>query len=60
IGAYRTAFERPRAVLGRQSETLDGVEMWILPNPSGLNAHYQLKDLAEMFRELRMAAEGGG
>lgn len=60
IGAYRTAFERPRAALGRQSEPLDSVEVWVLPNPSGLNAHYQLKNLAEMFRELRMAAEGGG
>lgn len=57
IGAYRTAFERPRAVLGRQSETLDTTGVWVLPNPSGLNAHYQLKDLAEMFRELRMATE---
>ena len=58
ISAYRTAFERPRAVLGRQGEMLDGAGVWILPNPSGLNAHYQLKDLAAMFRELRTAVEG--
>lgn len=55
VGAYRTAFRRPKADLGRQSETLGGSMLWVLPNPSGLNAHYQLKDLARMFRELRDA-----
>lgn len=60
ISAYRTAFARPRAVLGRQGEMLDVAGVWVLPNPSGLNAHYQLKELAEMFRELRTAVEGDG
>ena len=52
IGAYRTAFNKPKAVVGRQEETLHNAIVWVLPNPSGLNAHYQLKDLAEVFREL--------
>lgn len=52
IGAWRTAFGRPRAVLGRQEETLAGASVWVLPNPSGLNAHYRLEGLAAMFREL--------
>ena len=56
IGAYRTAFARPHAVLGLQSETLAGCPLWLLPNPSGLNAHYQLADLAAAFRALREAA----
>jgi TDG/mug DNA glycosylase family protein len=55
IGAYRQAFERPRATLGRQPEGLDGAELWVLPNPSGLNANHQLTDLAKMFRELHEA-----
>ena len=52
IGAYRTAFGQPKATIGRQAETLDGTIVWVLPNPSGLNAHYQLKDLAQTFRVL--------
>lgn len=55
IGAWRTAFGRPRAVLGCQEETLAGASVWVLPNPSGLNAHYRLEGLAEMFRELLLA-----
>ena len=57
IGAYRAAFSRPKAALGRQSEMIGNSAIWILPNPSGLNANYQLKDLARMFRELREAVE---
>jgi TDG/mug DNA glycosylase family protein len=53
LGAYRTAFERPAAVVGRQEERLGKSGMWLLPNPSGLNAHYQLPDLARVFAELR-------
>lgn len=61
IGAYRTAFGQPKATIGRQQalqsedlslEVLKGVMVWVLPNPSGLNAHYQLKDLAQTFRAL--------
>jgi TDG/mug DNA glycosylase family protein len=57
IGAYRTAFALPRAGLGRQPECLEGATLWVLPNPSGLNAHYQLDDLARVFRDLRQAVE---
>ena len=57
IGAYRTAFGKKTAALGRQPETLLNTVVWVLPNPSGLNAHYQLADLAEHFRALRIAVE---
>jgi double-stranded uracil-DNA glycosylase len=57
IGAYRTAFRKPKAVIGRQDEMLHGAIVWALPNPSGLNAHYQLKDLALTFQELLMAVK---
>ncbi|MGY1710496.1 G/U mismatch-specific DNA glycosylase [Geodermatophilus sp. SYSU D00758] len=53
ITAYRTGFGRPRAVLGRQPERVGGAETWVAPNPSGLNAHFQLPDLARVYRELR-------
>ena len=56
VGAYRTAFGRPRAMIGRQAESLAGAALWILPNPSGLNAHYQLPDLVREFAALRAAA----
>jgi double-stranded uracil-DNA glycosylase len=59
VGAYRSAFGRPKAALGPQAEALAGSRIWVLPNPSGLNAHYQRDDLARMFRELRLAVEGG-
>jgi TDG/mug DNA glycosylase family protein len=52
VTAYRTAFERPKAVVGPQSERLSGAELWVLPNPSGLNAHYQLPQLAAEFARL--------
>src|SRR4051812_46419992 len=52
IGAYRQAFEQPRASLGLQPERLEGAALWVLPNPSGLNANHQLPALAEMFREV--------
>lgn len=56
ISAYRTAFDRPKAVVGPQEETLGDSRLWVLPNPSGLNAHYQLPDLAREFGALRAAA----
>src|SRR5262245_25364490 len=56
VTAYRTAFARPRATTGAQSERLADSAIWVLPNPSGLNAHYQLADLAALFGELRAAA----
>ncbi len=57
VGAYRTAFVRPKAALGPQSEPLGRTRVWVLPNPSGLNAHYQLDALADLFREVRLAAD---
>lgn len=57
IGAYRVAFEQPKANLGRQPQRLGKATVWVLPNPSGLNAHYQIADLARHFRELKEAAE---
>ncbi|MGE6762407.1 G/U mismatch-specific DNA glycosylase [Corallococcus interemptor] len=56
LGAYRTAFARPKARFGPQEETLGGTRLWVLPNPSGLNASYQLPDLARLYGELRRAA----
>ena len=57
IGAYRTAFARPAAAVGLQPETIGPSRIWVLPNPSGLNAHYQRDELARMFRALRVAVE---
>jgi TDG/mug DNA glycosylase family protein len=57
ISAYRVALGRPQAVLGRQPEKIAGSGIWVLPNPSGLNAHYRAADLARLFRELRRAVE---
>jgi double-stranded uracil-DNA glycosylase len=57
VGAYRAAFGRPKAGVGRQGEKLEAATVWVLPNPSGLNANYQPADLARLFRELREASE---
>ena len=57
IGAYRAAFERPKATLGEQPERIAGSRIWVLPNPSGLNAHYTQKSLSDLFRQLRLAVE---
>ncbi|MET0426770.1 MAG: G/U mismatch-specific DNA glycosylase [Actinoplanes sp.] len=53
VTAYRVAFARPKAKIGPQPEPLGGVPVWVLPNPSGLNAHFQLGQLAEEFARLR-------
>jgi TDG/mug DNA glycosylase family protein len=55
MGAYRTAFDRPKAKMGLQEETIGATKIWVLPNPSGLNANYQAAQLAELFAELRSA-----
>ena len=56
VGAYRVAFDRKKAKVGRQDDhTIAGAEVWALPNPSGLNAHYNLPQMAEVFRGLREA-----
>ncbi|SDO22054.1 G/U mismatch-specific uracil-DNA glycosylase [Nakamurella panacisegetis] len=56
ITAYRTAFGRPGARPGRQSEEIAGVPVWVLPNPSGLNAHETVDSLAAAYREVAVAA----
>ena len=56
ITAYRTAFARPKAIVGRQTESLGGVPAWVVPNPSGLNAHAPLPVLAAAYREVAIAA----
>jgi TDG/mug DNA glycosylase family protein len=53
IGAYRQAFDRPGAGLGLQPARLEEAVLWVLPNPSGLNANHQLPDLTKAFRGLR-------
>jgi TDG/mug DNA glycosylase family protein len=53
ITAWRVAFDRPRAVLGVQPERIGGATTWVVPNPSGLNAHHQLPDLAAFYARLR-------
>ena len=53
ITAYRSAFNRPKAVLGRQPDSIGPAVAWVLPNPSGLNAHYRPVDLARLFAELK-------
>jgi TDG/mug DNA glycosylase family protein len=56
ISAFRAAFGRRDAALGPQPDRLGGTRVWVLPNPSGLNAHYQPEALARLFRELRDAS----
>jgi TDG/mug DNA glycosylase family protein len=58
VGAYRVAFDRPGAVVGLQPGRIGVTRIWVLPNPSGLNAHYQLSDLQRVFAELRAACAG--
>ncbi len=60
MGAYRTAFGRPRAPMGRQEERLGGALVWIVPNPSGLQARYGIPEIAALLREAweEGAAEG--
>ena len=53
ITAWRTGFDRPKAVLGLQPERVGGAATWAVPNPSGLNAHFQVPDLARLYRQLR-------
>jgi TDG/mug DNA glycosylase family protein len=57
IGAYRTGFRRPKAQLGLQQETIAGVPVWVVPNPSGLNAHFTVEDFGRLLAEVRQYAE---
>ena len=56
VGAYRVAFDRPEATLGKQATTIGESEMWVVPNPSGLNAHATIDSLADWFRLVGDAA----
>jgi TDG/mug DNA glycosylase family protein len=60
ITAWRVGFGRPRAVTGVQPEKVGGVTTWVVPNPSGLNAHVQLPDLARIYRQLRPPPDDAG
>ena len=55
--AYRQAFADPKAKIGVQERKLASASIWVLPNPSGLNAHFQREDLKIVFREFRDAVE---
>jgi TDG/mug DNA glycosylase family protein len=57
LTAYRTAFGRPRAAWGLQAERIGGRPVWVLPNPSGLNAHYKPADFARLYADARAYAE---
>jgi TDG/mug DNA glycosylase family protein len=59
IGAYRVAFDRPRAVLGLQPQPLGSAAVWVLPNTSGLNANHRPADFAAAFAELRRYVRTG-
>ena len=56
VTTYRTAFRRPKASLGRQAEPLAGAALWVVPNPSGLNAHETIESLAAWYRQVAEAA----
>jgi double-stranded uracil-DNA glycosylase len=58
LGAYRVAFGRPTAMIGEQPERLGRAMLWLLPNPSGLQARYQLSEMTDLFRDLHGAACG--
>ena len=58
LTAYRIAFKRQQTKIGRQPERVGNTGIWVLPNPSGLNAHYQVADFGRLFAELREVAIG--
>jgi TDG/mug DNA glycosylase family protein len=57
LQAYRTAFRRPGATVGPQPELIAGAHLWLLPNPSGLQARYQMPEMNEMFKSLFAATQ---
>ncbi|WP_189794817.1 G/U mismatch-specific DNA glycosylase [Streptomyces thermodiastaticus] len=59
VTAYRAAFGEPKAQVGEQPRTIGGTRVWVLPNPSGLNAHWTAETLAQEFARLREAAQAG-
>ncbi|WP_459179517.1 G/U mismatch-specific DNA glycosylase [Streptomyces sp.] len=56
VTAYRVAFGERKAVIGPQERTIGGTRIWVLPNPSGLNAHWTAAAMAEEYGRLRLAA----
>ena len=59
VGAYRIAFDQPKATLGLQPVGIDSTRVWVLPSPSGLNAHYQPAALGKLFGDLKAAGAAG-
>jgi TDG/mug DNA glycosylase family protein len=57
VTAYRTAFGRPKARMGLQPDDIGGRPVWVLPNPSGLNAHHKPADFARLYAEARAFAD---
>lgn len=57
LGAFRAAWDAPKALIGPQEQLIGETIIWVLPNPSGLNAHYQANDLARVFSELKAAVD---
>jgi TDG/mug DNA glycosylase family protein len=57
VGAYRHAFGKPKAQIGEQAERIHDARVWVLPNPSGLNANYQLPELVKLLKQLRAAID---
>ena len=57
VGAYRTGFARPKAQIGLQDDRIGATRIWVLPNPSGLNAHHTQASLGKLFRELNDAID---
>jgi TDG/mug DNA glycosylase family protein len=57
VGAYRVAFDWPQATIGLQDDRIGTTRIWVLPNPSGLNAHYQPKELGRLFAKMRKFAD---
>ncbi len=60
VTAYRTAFGKPGAIVGPQELAIGPTQVWVLPNPSGLNALWTTPKLVAAFRELRLHVEPGG
>ena len=60
VTSYRAAYARPQADIGPQEERIGASRVWVLPNPSGLNAHYTPRQLSGLFGEMRLAIERDG
>jgi double-stranded uracil-DNA glycosylase len=60
VTAYRTAWRRPRATLGEQPARFGAARLWVVPNPSGLQARYQIDEMVHFYRDLRLASRERG